>query len=115
MHAGLETARADLVIRKGFRASVDSYSAFFENDHATVTGLAGYLRERGIEAVTLAGLALDFCVKFSALDAAKLGFRVTVVEDACRAIDMDGSRAAAMDEMRAAGVATVQSSDLQVR
>ena len=104
MHSGLETARADLVIRKGFRASVDSYSAFFENDHTTVTGLAGYLREREIEAVTLAGLALDFCVKFSALDAAKLGFKVTVIEDACRAIDMDGSRAAAMDEMRAAGV-----------
>ena len=104
MHELLETTRADLVIRKGFRASVDSYSAFFENDHTTVTGLAGYLRERGIEAVTLAGLALDFCVKFSALDAVKLGFSVTVVEDACRAIDMDGSRAAAMDEMRAAGV-----------
>ena len=112
MHAGLETTRADLVIRKGFRAGVDSYSAFFENDHTTVTGLAGYLRERGIEAVTLAGLALDFCVKFSALDAVKLGFKVTVVEDACRAIDMDGSRAAAMDEMRAAGVAIVQSSDI---
>jgi nicotinamidase/pyrazinamidase len=112
MHAGLETSHADLVIRKGFRASVDSYSSFYENDHATVTGLAGYLRERGIEAVTLAGLALDFCVKFSALDAVKLGFQVTVVEDACRAIDMDGSCAAAMDEMRAAGIAIVQSSDI---
>lgn len=104
MHSGLETTRADLVIRKGFRASVDSYSAFFENDHATVTGLAGYLRERGIDSVTLVGLALDFCVKFSALDAVKLGFKATVIQDACRAIDMDGSRAAAMEEMRNAGV-----------
>ena len=104
MHELLETTRADLVIRKGFRPAVDSYSAFFENDHATVTGLAGYLRERGIESVTLEGLALDFCVKFSALDAVKLGFKATVIEDACRAIDMDGSRAAAMEEMRAAGV-----------
>ncbi|MEL7470396.1 MAG: bifunctional nicotinamidase/pyrazinamidase [Pseudomonadota bacterium] len=112
MHPGLETTRAEMVIRKGYRPEIDSYSGFFENDHATVTGLAGYLRERGIEAVTLAGLALDFCVKYSALDAAKLGFRVRVVEDACRAIDMDGSRAAAMDEMRAAGVDIVQTADL---
>ena len=114
-HEDLHTDAAHLIIRKGFRASIDSYSAFFENDHTTVTGLTGYLRERGIESLTLAGLALDFCVKFSALDAAKLGFRVTVVEDACRAIDMDGSRAAAIDEMRATGVAIVQSSDLQER
>ncbi|MGD1924821.1 MAG: bifunctional nicotinamidase/pyrazinamidase [Paracoccaceae bacterium] len=112
MYPGLETARADMVIRKGFRPEIDSYSGFFENDHATVTGLAGYLRERGIEAVTLAGLALDFCVKFSALDAARMGFRVRVVEDACRAIDMDGSRSAAMDEMRAAGVEIVQAVDI---
>ncbi|MEM9059683.1 MAG: bifunctional nicotinamidase/pyrazinamidase [Pseudomonadota bacterium] len=112
MHADLQTQRADMVIRKGYRAEIDSYSGFFENDHATVTGLAGYLRERGIEAVTLAGLALDFCVKFSALDAANLGFRVRVVEDACRAIDMAGSRAAAMDEMRAAGVGFARASDI---
>ena len=111
-HAGLETDRADLVIRKGFRASIDSYSAFFENDHRTVTGLTGYLRERGIGSVTLAGLALDFCVKFSAIDAVAQGFRTTVVEDACRAIDLNDSRAAAMDEMRAAGVAIVQARDV---
>ena len=111
-HAGLETDRADLVIRKGFRASVDSYSAFFENDHKTVTGLQGYLRERGITSVTLAGLALDFCVKFSALDAVAEGFRTTVVEDACRAIDLDGSRAVAMDVMRSAGVTMVRASEV---
>ena len=103
-HAGLETDRADMVIRKGFRAAVDSYSAFFENDHRTVTGLIGYLRERGIGSVTLAGLALDFCVKFSAVDAARLGFDVTVQMDLCRAIDLDGSLAAAVDEMKSAGV-----------
>ena len=113
MHPNLETARADLIIRKGFRAAVDSYSAFFENDHTTVTGLAGYLRERGIGAVTLTGLALDFCVKFSALDAVKLGFDVRVVEDACRAIDMDGSRNDAIDEMQAAGIEIVHSRDLR--
>ena len=112
MHPELDTTRADLVIRKGFRAEIDSYSAFFENDHLTVTGLTGYLRERGIESVTLAGLALDFCVKFSALDAVKQGFRARIVEDACRAIDLDGSRAVAMDEMHAAGVGIVQSTDL---
>lgn len=103
-HAGLETGRADLVVRKGFRPALDSYSAFFENDRQTVTGLAGYLRERGIEAVTLAGLATDFCVAWSALDAARLGFRVHVVEEGCRAIDLDGSLAARVAEMRAAGV-----------
>ncbi|MEM7212989.1 MAG: isochorismatase family protein, partial [Pseudomonadota bacterium] len=112
MHSGLEATRADLVIRKGFRAEIDSYSAFFENDHSTVTGLTGYLRERGVEAVTLVGLALDFCVKFSALDAVTQGFHARVVEDACRAIDLDGSRAAAMHEMRAAGVGILQSTDL---
>ena len=111
-HAGLKTDRADLVIRKGFRAAIDSYSAFFENDHKTVTGLAGYLRERGIERLVMAGLATDFCVRFSAVDAANLGFDVTVVEDACRAIDLDGSLAAAMDEMQGLGVKVVTSSDL---
>lgn len=107
-HAGLETGRAQLVVRKGFRPEIDSYSAFFENDHSTVTGLAGYLRERGIGAVTLAGLATDFCVAYSALDAARLGFGVRVVEDACRAIDLAGSLAARMAEMRAAGVEIVR-------
>lgn len=111
-HPGLATDRASLLIRKGFRTGIDSYSAFFENDRTTVTGLAGYLRERGIGAVTLAGLATDFCVGHSALDAAGLGFGVRVVEDACRAIDLDGSLAKMVAEMRGAGVALVQSGDL---
>ena len=106
-HRDLRTDRADLVIRKGFRAAIDSYSAFFENDRETVTGLAGYLRERGIDRLTMTGLATDFCVRFSAVDAAKLGFEVTLVEAACRAIDLDGSLAAAMEEMRAHGVEIV--------
>ncbi|MCB1388217.1 MAG: bifunctional nicotinamidase/pyrazinamidase [Rhodobacteraceae bacterium] len=104
-HAALRTDPADLVIRKGFRPSIDSYSAFFENDRITPTGLEGYLRTRGVTAVTLAGLATDFCVAYSALDAARLGFDVTVRLDACRAIDLDGSLAEALDKMRAAGVA----------
>ncbi len=103
-HPGLPEARADLVIRKGFRRDVDSYSAFFENDRRTPTGLEGYLRTRGIGTVTLAGLALDFCVAFSAIDAARLGFSVTVAEGACRAIDTQGSRAAALTGMAEAGV-----------
>lgn len=94
----------DLIIRKGFNPEIDSYSAFFENDHTTPTGLEGYLRTRGIERVTMVGLAADFCVNFSAVDAAKLGFVVTVRTDLCRAIDMDGSLAAAMDGMKQAGV-----------
>ncbi|MEX1661443.1 bifunctional nicotinamidase/pyrazinamidase [Thioclava sp. 15-R06ZXC-3] len=103
-HADLAVDRAQMVIRKGFRAAVDSYSAFFENDHKITTGLAGYLRDRGVEELTFVGLATDFCVAWSALDAAKLGFKVTVLEGACRAIDLDGSLAAARDAMRAAGV-----------
>ena len=109
-HPALDTDRAQLVIRKGFRSSIDSYSAFFENDRSTVTGLAGYLRERGIERIALAGIATDFCVAYSALDAVKLGFKVRVVEDASRAIDLDGSLAAQMKEMRGAGV-TITTSD----
>ncbi|MDT8857475.1 bifunctional nicotinamidase/pyrazinamidase [Paracoccaceae bacterium Fryx2] len=103
-HDDLMTDAADMVIRKGFRPEIDSYSAFFENDRTTPTGLEGYLRSRGVTAVTLAGLATDFCVAYSALDAARLGFAVTVVEGACRAIDLDGSLAVARDQMRAAGV-----------
>lgn len=103
-HPRLAIDPADLIIRKGFRPEVDSYSAFFENDHATPTGLAGYLRERGITDLTFVGLALDFCVAWSAIDAAKLGFNVRVLEGACRAIDLNGSLAAARDAMRAAGV-----------
>ena len=94
-HADLRTDPAHLVIRKGFRAGIDSYSAFFENDKATATGLHGYLQERGIKKLTLVGLATDFCVAYSALDAAGLGYEVTVLEGACRAIDMGGSLAAA--------------------
>ena len=101
---GLRTD-GDLIIRKGFNPAIDSYSAFFENDHKTPTGLEGYLRTRGIERLTLVGLAFDFCVNFSALDAAKLGFGVTVRDDLCRAIDMNGSADAARAAMRDAGVA----------
>lgn len=106
-HSDLNTDAADLVIRKGFRAGIDSYSAFFENDHVTPTGLEGYLRERGVKDLVMVGLATDFCVRFSAVDAAKLGFGVEVRMDACRAIDLDGSLAAALDEMRSVGVKLV--------
>lgn len=97
----------DLIIRKGYRRQIDSYSAFFENDQSTPTGLHGYLQERGIGALTLAGLATDFCVAFSALDAARLGYDVTVDLAACRAIDLDGSLQAAIDKMKNAGVALI--------
>jgi nicotinamidase/pyrazinamidase len=103
-HPDLQWTRAELVLRKGFRAAIDSYSAFFENDHTTPTGLAGYLRERNINALTLCGLATDFCVAFSAIDAVKQGFSVKVQLDACRGIDLGGSMAAMLDEMRGAGV-----------
>lgn len=103
-HERLDARPADLIIRKGFRREIDSYSAFFENDHKTPTGLEGYLRSRGVEAVTLVGLATDFCVNYSAVDAAKLGFGVTVIESLCRAIDLDGSLAAAKLGMAQAGV-----------
>jgi nicotinamidase/pyrazinamidase len=103
-HDGLRTDPADLVIRKGFRTAIDSYSAFFENDHKTPTGLEGYLRSRGVTELTLVGLATDFCVAYSAIDAAGLGFGVTVLEGACRAIDLNGSLAEARDGMRGAGV-----------
>lgn len=95
---------ADLILRKGFRSAIDSYSAFFENDQSTPTGLEGYLRNRGIDELTLVGLATDFCVHFSAVDAARLGFNVTVRLEACRAIDLDGSLAGALDAMQMAGV-----------
>jgi len=109
-HSDLETDRASLVIRKGYRSQIDSYSAFFENDHTTSTGLAGYLRERAVEHLILVGLATDFCVRFSAVDAAKLGFKVTLLEDGCRAIDLDGSLAAARAELTEHGI-TVTTSD----
>lgn len=104
-HPALRTDPAALILRKGMNPAVDSYSAFFENDRTTPTGLDGWLRARGIERLTLAGLATDFCVAFSALDAARLGFRVSVAMGACRAIDLDGSLAAQRAAMAAAGVA----------
>ena len=103
-HPGLDLSRADLVIRKGFRRQIDSYSAFFENDRATPTGLAGYLRDRGLTDLSFVGLAHDFCVAWSAIDAAMLGFTATVIESATRAIDLDGSRDRARADMAAAGV-----------
>ncbi len=106
-HADLNTDRADMIVRKGFRPQIDSYSAFFENDHTTPTGLEGYLRTRGITTLTMVGLATDFCVNYSAVDAAKLGFDVTVRTDLCRAIDLDGSLSAARDGMTAAGVTLI--------
>lgn len=110
-HTDLETDRADLIVRKGFRPAIDSYSAFFENDHTTATGLSGYLRERSINEVYLAGLATDFCVRFSAVDAVKLGLKVTLIEDACRAIDLDGSLAVAMQDMSDHGVLMASSTN----
>lgn len=103
-HAELMVKRADLILRKGFRKDIDSYSAFYENDHETPTGLSGYLRERGIGTLTFVGLAHDFCVAWSARDAAELGFDVTVIESATRAIDLDGSREQARQDMAKAGV-----------
>jgi len=103
-HPDLTADRADLIIRKGYNPAIDSYSAFFENDHTTPTGLAGYLATRGITDLTLVGLATDFCVNYSALDAVKLGLNVRVDTDLCRGIDMDGSLAAAIEGMKEAGV-----------
>ncbi len=107
-HPALDTGRAELIVRKGFRPDIDSYSAFYENDHATPTGLAGYLRERGVERTVMVGLATDFCVRYSALDARRRGFEAVVLLAGCRAIDLDGSLAPALDEMRAAGVTLVE-------
>ena len=104
-HPGLDVPHAELVVRKGFRSAIDSYSAFRENDHRTRTGLAGYLKERGFARVTLCGLATDFCVLFSAIDGHEAGFEVSVVTSACRGIDVDGSLSGAMRSMNEAGVA----------
>jgi len=103
-HRDLSMVSAELVIRKGFRREIDSYSAFYENDRQTPTGLAGYLRERGLKRVFLVGLATDYCVAYSAIDARRLGFDAVVIESACRAIDLAGSLAAAWSGMEAAGV-----------
>jgi len=106
-HPNFDRAKAELIIRKGFRPGIDSYSAFFENDHTTPTGLGGYLRERGIGDITLVGLATDFCVAYSALDAVAQGFATTVRLDACRGIDLGGSMSAMTRKMRDAGVRLV--------
>jgi nicotinamidase/pyrazinamidase len=106
-HAKLLVDRAELVIRKGFRCAIDSYSAFYENDRCTPTGLAGYLRERGFKRVFLAGLATDYCVYYSAVDARREGFEAIVIESGCRAIDLAGSLAAAWAGMAEAGVQRV--------
>jgi nicotinamidase/pyrazinamidase len=103
-HPALALPHAELIVRKGFRATVDSYSAFFENDHRTPTGLGGYLRERGFSRVVVAGLALDFCVRYSADDAHAQGFDVIVVEEACRAMDVEGSLAATRRRFAELGV-----------
>ena len=107
-HPELLADRAELIIRKGFRGAIDSYSAFYENDRRTPTGLAGYLRERGIKRVFLAGLATDYCVHYSALDARREGFDAVVIETGCRAIDLSGSLAAAWAGMNEAGVVRVR-------
>jgi nicotinamidase/pyrazinamidase len=111
-HPDLKLARAELILRKGFRPRIDSYSAFFENDRTTSTGLAGYLRERGLTRVFFAGLAYDFCVGFSALDARRLGFAAIILRDACRAIDLNGSVAGIEAEFAAQNVVVMESGAL---
>jgi len=110
-HPALAIPQAELIVRKGFHRAIDSYSALFENDRRTPTGLAGYLRERGLSRVVLAGLALDFCVRYSAEDARAQGFDVVVVEDACRAIDVDGSLAATRRRLAELSVVSVKTED----
>jgi nicotinamidase/pyrazinamidase len=112
LHKDLDIPHAQLVIRKGYRKGIDSYSGFMEADRKTSTGLAGYLDERGITDCCVTGLATDFCVAWTALDARKAGFEVSVVEDATRAINLDGSLARAWDEMAKAGVRRVQSAEV---
>ncbi len=111
-HDAVDIPGAELIVRKGYRREIDSYSAFFENDRRTPTGLAGYLRERGFTRLYFAGLATDFCVRYSAEDARALGFEAIVVEDACRAIDIGGSLAAAWDSFQRLGVARLSSAQL---
>jgi nicotinamidase/pyrazinamidase len=111
-HPDLKLTRAELFLRKGFREEIDSYSAFFENDRTTATGLNAYLRERGLRRVFVAGLAYDYCVGYSALDARRLGFPAIVVRDACRAIDLNGSVTAIEKEFAAAGVGRVESLEI---
>lgn len=112
-HKGLSVPHAELVLRKGYHREIDSYSAFYENDHRTPTGLAGYLRERGLRTMFVAGLAFDFCVRYSAEDAKREGFGVVVVEDACRGIDLEGSVLSTRNSFAALGIRCVQSAELQ--
>jgi nicotinamidase/pyrazinamidase len=111
-HPTLNLHKAELILRKGFRPRIDSYSAFFENDHVTPTGLGGYLRERKLSRVFLAGLAYDFCVGYSALDARRLGVQAVVIRDACRAIDLNGSAAKMEAEFTLAGVTLTNSAEV---
>jgi nicotinamidase/pyrazinamidase len=111
-HPALQLTRAELILRKGFRPHIDSYSAFYENDRSTPTGLAGYLRERGLARVFLAGLAYDYCVGYSAIDARLLGLAAFVLRDACRAIDLHGSVAAIDAEFAKTGVTVINSAEL---
>jgi nicotinamidase/pyrazinamidase len=112
LHADLYIPHAQLILRKGCNAGIDSYSAFVEADRTTQTGLAGYLKERGIDSVFVVGLALDFCVAWSALDARAAGFNTWVIGDACKAIDLNGSLAKAWQDLQAAGVTRIDSADL---
>jgi len=107
--ADLDIPHSELILRKGYHRAIDSYSAFYENDRTTHTGLAGYLRERGFERVFMVGLAFDFCVRYSAEDAHHEGFKVVVIEDACRAIDLDGSAAATRALFKSLGIGCVTS------
>ena len=111
-HSGLQIPHAGLILRKGLDRTIDSYSAFYENDRTTATGLTGYLRERGITRVFLAGLALDFCVRYSAEDAVREGFAVVVIEDACRGIDVQGSIAATQSSFAALRVAAIGAAEI---
>jgi nicotinamidase/pyrazinamidase len=112
IHPALQLTRAELILRKGFRREIDSYSAFYENDRTTSTGLAGYLRERGLRRVFLVGLAYDFCVGYSALDARRLGLEAIIVRDACPAIDLHGSVKRIEAEFAREGVAVIESGEL---
>ena len=107
-HGRLQVPHAELVLRKGYHRTIDSYSAFFENDRTTPTGLSGYLRERGLGRLFVAGLALDFCVRYSAEDAHRAGFGVVVIDDACRAIDVDGSAAATRRSLAELGIPLIR-------
>ena len=109
-HSALDIPHAELILRKGFRPGIDSYSAFLENDHSTPTGLAGYLRERGLVRILLCGLAYDFCVRYSAIDGKNLGFEAIVIEDATRPVDLLGSVAETNDSLAAAGIQRISSS-----